>query len=141
MESPLRQRITEMQNDICATAKPWLSGPELDDLRCLIRLTVEFHDWLQGSHVDKGPFPEVEFIAESTFSGVDSFYNVASAYKALVGAAPSAVGWDAMLMQSLREQFICKYQELLREGPFQPRCRLILDLFKIQIVVAGMLYN
>ena len=130
-----------MQDSVCQSAKLWLSESELNHLRCLIRLTVEVHDWLQSADLDTGHGPEVEFLAESTFSGIDSFCIVAAAYRALVDAATSKLRWDTMSLQPLREQFLSRFQELVREGPFEPRCRVLLDLFKVQIVFSGMLYD
>jgi|ERR1035437_1433014 hypothetical protein len=141
MSDDLRQQVVALQHSVCQSAKPWLSEPELNDLRGLIRLTVEFHDWLQSTDIDIWHRPEVQYIAESTVSGIDSFYNVAAAYRALVGAGMSRVQWDTMSLQSLREQFLPIFDEIVREGHFEPRCRAILDLFKIQIVIAGVLYE
>jgi hypothetical protein len=140
MREDLAHQILKIQESVSMSAKPWFSESELKDLRCLIRLTTEFHAWLESAHLDKRHRTEVEFNAESTFSGVESFCAVAAAYRALVGAATSRVQWDMMSSPSLREQFLSTYRELLREGPFEPRCRILLDLFKMQIVIAGILY-
>ena len=40
-------------------------------------------------------------------------------------------------MQSLRDRFLSLYPEFVAETKFENKCRLLLDLFKLQIVFAG----
>ena len=111
---------------------------ELDDLRCLIRLTVEFHDYLQS-----GPSNPLEpnYTCESVFAAVESFMSLTRAYKVLVGAIDSTLGWDMISMPSLKKQFLSMFDEFNREVNFEKKCRILLDLFKMQIVFAGMTYD
>ncbi len=44
-------------------------------------------------------------------------------------------------MDSLKDQFLNKFQEFETEIDFVKRLRLLLDLFKMQIVFAGVFYE
>jgi len=44
-------------------------------------------------------------------------------------------------MQSLRDRFLSLYREFVAETKFENKCRLLLDLFKLQIVFAGAFYD
>jgi hypothetical protein len=42
---------------------------------------------------------------------------------------------------SLKKQFLSWFHEFEIETSFEKKCRLLLDLFKLQIVFAGVLYD
>jgi hypothetical protein len=65
---------------------------------------------------------------------------VTAVYRLLPGARPTtlASGWKST--ESLKEEFVFKYREFSDEMDFEKRCRLLLDLFKLQIVFAGLSY-
>src|SRR5208282_3767867 len=141
--------------------KSCFEKPEQDDLRILIRLTLEFDDYLKNGipglrviaeserHRPGGfiippnelELEELKYSLESIFSGIDSFRRVNAAYRVLVGATGSKVEWGMASMASLKEQFISMFHEFTAETSFEKKCRLLLDLFKIQIVFAGVFYD
>ena len=135
------------------------SDNEQANLFALIRLTVEFHDYLQGGNVHvreyarKNPEKkwlndpvqlnefEKQYCIESIFGGIDAFCSVNSAYKILRDTSSSRVQWDKITTSTLRDYFILIFKELSVEQSFEKKCRLLLDLFKLQIVYAGMFYD
>ena len=125
----------------------------------VIRLTVEFQDHLQNgnpdlrgivqrlqhsigsdSHVNMDE-TELRYDNESTFSGIDSFCSVSAAYSVLIGATESKIEWGVVSVLALKELFVAIYREFDAEVDFVKKCRLLLDLFKIQIVFAGVTHD
>jgi hypothetical protein len=156
MKEDARKLVEEIQASMVKSARDAFEEPELDALRCLIRLTIEFHDFLQNGHPELGEvsrdYPiklqpkelklnELEYSIESIFSGIESFCRVNWAYRVLVGATDSRLEWGMVTDSSLRQQFAAIYHEFIIERQFEKKCRSLLDLFKIQIVFAGMFYG
>ena len=66
---------------------------------------------------------------------------VTRAYKTLVGAMNSSFGGPAISPAISKGDFISKFNEFLVQENFEQRCRLLLDLFKLQIVFAAISYD
>ena len=135
------------------------SESEHAHLCALIRLTVEFYDFLQVGNLQVREYAkrtkqhlwlkdpnqlkefEQEYSIETIFSGIDGFCSVSAAYSVLQGASRSAIQWDKVTALTIGDQFIEMFDEFILEAPFERRCRLLLDLFKLQIVYAGISYD
>jgi hypothetical protein len=113
---------------------------EIEDLRVVVRLTVEFDAYLRG-WASNPLGTNARYTAESTFSGIDSFCAVNSAYRVLVGAMASNIPWRTLSMDLLVKEFSSRCDEFYAAGDFERRCRLLLDLFRIQIALAGLTYE
>lgn len=112
--------------------------PILHDLRVLVGFTIEFHYYLRLSCTH--PFC-LGYACDSIFSAVDSYQNLTHAYNALVNAAGSRIEWNNLSVPLLKEQFVGVFDEFEKETNFENKCRLLLDLFKLQIVFAGVSYD
>ena len=140
------------------SARDTFEEPQLDSLRCIIRLTIEFFDYLQNGnpalqdimkrdqHLHGGisrqsDEVELKYAIESIFSGIDAFCNLNSSYSVLVGATKSDIQWNVLSSQTLKDQFVSLFNEFRTETNFETQCRHLLDLFKMQIVFAGMGYD
>jgi len=110
---------------------------ELEDLRAVIRLTVELHEYFQLACTH--PFC-LTYVSESVFSGIDSYCNVTQAYNVLVGAKESQIEWAAVSISGLKGHFALMFEAFDKENVFESKCRLLLDLFKLMIVFAGITY-
>ena len=99
---------------------------------------MEFHYYLQLSCAH--PLC-LEYACDSIFSALDSYQSVTHAYKVLVNAKESKIEWGRLSIPLLEEQFAPMFAEFEQEANFENRCRLLLDLFKLQIVFAGMSYD
>jgi hypothetical protein len=117
------------------------SESELEALRVLIRLTVEFFHYLRRINIDSADVESLLYVAESIFSGVDSFRSLCQAYRTTAGATRSALPQRVMSRAALKEAFAAMYGEFTDETGFERKCRLLLDLFKLQIVFAGLTYD
>jgi hypothetical protein len=119
----------------------YLLGLEMDDLNVLVRLTVEFWYFLQQSDHGTGERAEVRYACESVFSGIESFCQMSSYYRMLSAESPTAGDWNIASLAHFRDLFAAQYRQLSVEETFPIRCRILLELFKLQIVFAGMVYE
>ena len=165
MNSELTRRVKETQSSMVESAKSCFDESELGHLRALIRLTVEFYEYLEhgsvemaqalkrGAHADyfkdlhsasSDPFNKYDlgYTCESIRSGVDSFCSICASYRILVGRRDSKIDWGMISsMESFKSQFVSTFNEFTNETNFENKCRLLLDLFKLQIVFAGVSYD
>ncbi|HVW84714.1 MAG TPA: hypothetical protein VHB50_08530 [Bryobacteraceae bacterium] len=132
------EQIRAIQASMVESGGSFFLASELDDMRCLIRLTVEFFYYLQGE--DVAPFVEdkLRYVRDSVFSGLSSFDLVSAAYRTLPGARATTLASSERSTDSVKEEFAAKYREFSDEMDFEAKCRLLLDLFKLQIVFAGL---
>jgi hypothetical protein len=164
MKSNIKDHLLEIQASMLESkcVKSCFDEPQQDHLRALIRLTVEFYDYLQNSNSElrnivegfkhrlgsdiKMPPKELElnelkYRCGSIFSGIDSFCSVNAVYRVLAGATSSSVEWGNVSILSIKDQFVSAFHEFTKETDFEKKCRFLLDLFKMQIVFAGMFYD
>lgn len=151
----MRQLVKKVQD---AMVESTFEEKQRSHLRTLIRLTVEFYAFLNPGDPEAcefaGPIQihdvpvgfdpegfELQYSIESILSGVESFCIVNAGYKVLVGAMPTTIAWNQVSALTLKHQFIEMFDEFVAEEAFERKCRLLLDLFKLQIVYAGMFYN
>jgi hypothetical protein len=134
----VRLRVATIQRFMAETAQGCLSRAELDHLRAVIRLTVEFRYYLQSACTH---LTCATYVSESIFSGIESFCALTRAYKVLGDASDSKIEWDAISAPSMLGQFASIFEAFDRESSFEKKCRLLLDLFKIQIAWAAISYD
>lgn len=135
------QAVNSIVESIAETATPGFSEADLQRLRSVTRLTVDFRLYLDTVNIADPDKNDVIYACESIYSGIESFITISHSYRILVGATTSELHWDLTSLQSFREKFISLYQDFLSEGPFEERCRRLLDMFKLQIVFMGMLFD
>jgi hypothetical protein len=136
----------------------------------VIRLTLEFHDYLEHGSVvvargiqqqpyvgltsaefrkdvrnaSTDPFNKYDlgYVCESILSGVDSFWDLSAAYRRSVAETDSKIKWGMVSSrESFNAQFVSMFNEFTEEVNFESKCRLLLDLFKLQVVFAGISYD
>jgi hypothetical protein len=158
----LIRRVKEIQASMVESAKSSFDEGELGHLRCLIRLAVEFHDYLEHGSVDmatrllNGPLAkyvkdaqsastdpfnkyDLDYTCGSIRSGVPSFCLLGDRYRLMDNATGSGVEWGMISSrESFEKQFISMFDKFTEEVHFEGKCRLLLDLFKLQIVFAGI---
>jgi hypothetical protein len=139
--SDLKQRVTATQVVLLEAARETFSESELDDLRCVVRLVVEFHDFIANANLETIDKAELRYEAESVFSGVDSFTNVAAAYRVLMGQKDSSIERATISGESLVHEFMSMFSRFGIEEQFETKCRLLLDLFRLEIIFAGLFYD
>jgi hypothetical protein len=111
------------------------SASELEALHVLIRITVEFHRDLKNKK-------HSNYAAATVFSGIDSFMSLTHSYGVLDGAElQSQLQWKRLSPASLKGEFTKLYRRFVAQEAFEPRARLLLDLFKLQIAFATVTYD
>lgn len=133
--------VNEIYEPAAESAKPGFDEGDLRCLRSVISLTVDFHMYLESVDVVAPDKDDVTYACGSIFSGIESFVAVNDSYKILEGSLESSLTWDLTSLESLKERFTTMYQEFLSERTFEKQCRLLLDLFKLQLVFTGMLFE
>lgn len=165
MDNDVANRVKEIQTTMVESAKSCFDDSELGHLRSVIRLTLEFRHYLEygsvemASGLQEGPYAnyfedlksastdpfnkyDMECVCKSIRSGVNSFCGLNASYRILVGATGSNVKWDmTSSWESFRAEFASMFNEFIEEVNFENKCRLLLDLFKLQIVFAGISYD
>ena len=81
------------------------------------------------------------YTIDKVLFNIDSFRTVIHSYGILVGATRSTIDWKVINVQSLKDEFISIYDAFVAETNFESKCRLLLDLVKLQIVFAGAFYD
>jgi hypothetical protein len=150
MEDDRRKRVHAIQKSMLESecVRSVFEEPGQDHLRCLIRLTVEFYDYLQIGNPGLRQLAKNQFAAvnieldandldnqeggysiESIFSGIDSFASVTHTYSILIGATKSRIQWGNLSPQTLKVEFVAMFYDFELEVDFIKKCRLLLDLF------------
>jgi len=123
------------------SAKSCFVEAEIRDLGCLIRITCEFLDYLETANPNPTSDFDLRYAIETIFSGVDSFSSVSAGYRALADPPPSTIHWGDVPASTFIEAFTSKFHEFAAESGFEKKCRLLLDLVKLQIIFAGFSYD
>ena len=163
--SDVFRRVKEIQASMAESAKSLLDESELAHLRCLIRLTVEFHDYLEHGRIEiatsilngphakyvpdaenagRDPFNkyDLEYVCESVRSGIESFCTLNTSYRMLDNSTNSKVEWSTISSkESFKANYASMFNRFTQEANFETKCRLLLDMFKLQIVFAGISYG
>jgi hypothetical protein len=131
----LRAQLHALQDSMAAQVTSCFTASEVEDLRIIIRLTVEFHEKLKKDGINN-------YVGESVFSAVDSFAALVHAYRVLNGTEErSQLHWKSVSTASLKREFLKLYPTFIAEETFERQCRILIDLFKLQIVLAGITYD
>ncbi len=155
MKHDMAECVRSVQEAMVESARPAFSDNDNEALRVVIRLTMEFYDYLQHGKPNvrksaEGLIPvfadagvtvdmknlELDYVCGGIFSGIDFFRSVNSTYSVLMGAVESQIEWGQISPPSLEALFVSKYRYFEEETDFLKKCRLLLDLFRIQVVVA-----
>ena len=153
----------EIQTSMVQSAKSsYFSEPELTDLHHLIGVTCAFFQYLENpgakqfsyrpstvpasvdfylKHTELFSDFGLSYAIETVFSAVYSYSGVNQTYRGLVGSTKSEIDWNKVSISTFNEQFTSKFHEFVAEPVFEKQCRLLLDLFKLQLVFAGFFYD
>jgi hypothetical protein len=139
LDYPLEE-VSAIQAAMLESASHFLES-EREDMRVVIRLTVEFFYHLQRVDIDSPSAKDFRYQDDSAFSGIESFVSLCQAYRTTKGETRSTLPQRVMSRSTLKQEFIVMYGKFTSEANFERKCRLLLDLFKLQIVFAGLTYD
>ncbi len=135
-----RDEVIALQTSLRAGASHFLES-EQAALGVVIRLTVEFFHYLNRVGVYTADPKDRLYVGESVISGIDSFMLLCGAYRCTLGETRSTLPQSVLSMKALLEEFIAIYTQFAKEGNFEKQCRLLIDLFKLQIIFVGLTYD
>jgi hypothetical protein len=137
--------VRAIQSSMGESARPGFNDKDIQNLDILIGVTVEFHNYLLSAgpwpHFPDDSFHNTTYMIDKILINIDSFRIVMHSYGVLVGSTRSRIDWNTVRVQSLKDRFLSLYSEFVTETSFENKCRLLLDLFKLQIVFAGAFYD
>jgi hypothetical protein len=140
MTEELLQKMHLIQNDMAADAQTCFLDSDVENLRVVIRLTFEFGVFLGSSDLEKKDRSKIDYRIGSIFSGIDCFCSLSYAYRMLANKTDSEIGFDDISLSDLPALFSKTFDSFIAEASFEKKCRLLLDMFKLQIVYAGALF-
>jgi hypothetical protein len=139
------QQLKAMQLSMEKSARPGFDDKDIEQLEILIRVTMQFHEYLEAKNslppsLDK-PMQDMLYMIDSILINIDSFRIVLHSYGILVGATKSDIDWNSVAIPFIKDEFLRVYDKFVAETNFEAKCRLLLDLYKLQIVFAGVFYD
>ena len=131
-------RVRAIQHPFLKCAVDFFSDAQKDHLRTLVRLAVEFRYYL-----DLPCTHQVcrLYVSESIFSGIDSYSSLVPSYRSSFGTVPSSIEWAPVTQQWITAEFKSLFEELNADHNFARRCRILFDLFRLQILFAALAYE
>jgi hypothetical protein len=140
-----RQRARPLLQAMEDAARPGFDDEDVANLRTLVYHTVTFYDYVSAHpswpEVPDDSFPDITYVTESILIHVDSFRRTVYSYGVLVGATGTTIDWDAINIGSIKDEFLFVYHAFEKETRFEIKCRLLLDLVKLQLVFAGAYFD
>ena len=144
----MAKQYAAVQEPILTEAQSCFLENEVQALRTVVRLAVEFDDYLRREDIDALDPDELEYVAGSVFAGIESFMTVAHGYSVLSGSTHSTIQWPILpLLTSpgaLKVRYLAMYQAfeaLDVKAHFEEKLCVALDLFKLQLLFVSVLYN
>jgi hypothetical protein len=138
--SELAERVHDIQVPMLQEAESVLRPEGVQGLRCLIRLAVEFESLLIADPMALDE-ESLAYECDSIFAGVDSFVATRNEVEVECGRqTPHAAQQFLASFSDVKSDFQAKYLRFLAETDFGTRCRLVLDLFRVQLVFAATMY-
>ncbi len=132
------QHVRRIQALMVELAGACFDEKEQENLRIVVRLTVEFYYFIQQNCTHR--FCS-EYVSESIMCGFEWYSGLAHTYRVLQDTMESTIDWSHFSTSSLRKDFISMFHDFDKEIYFERKCRLLLDLFKLQIVFAAVFYE
>lgn len=131
-------RVRANQASMAELAEAWFSESELEHLRTVVRLVIELYEYFQLPCAHSFC---LSYVGESVFSGIDSYCIVTRAYRMPRGAKESQIEWNSLSLPELKTRYACMFKAFEEVNAFETKCRLLLDLYKVLIVFAGLTYD
>jgi len=99
MSSDQNQRVREIQLSMDESAQPGFDDDDVENLHILVRLTVQFHDYLNLAPPSDDPFRDLNYAIDSLFFNLESFRVINRSYGILVGSMGSTIDWKETRIQ------------------------------------------
>jgi hypothetical protein len=162
INNALWEKYAPVQASMREEARSTFSESELESLRVLVRVTFEFafhlehprttelRDYLPEDpqlrefclqHPQMFDDFELRYAIDTIISTIEFFTEVHQAYSVLADRIESTLNWNEISPVTFREKFKVTFDEFQAESVFERKCRILLDLFRLQLVFAGFYYD
>jgi hypothetical protein len=146
MEDDQIQVVSKIKASMVQEPEADFGEEEIENLGILIRLSVQFYNFLTSRGrwpvFPEDSFQNMTYAADSILWNVDSFlYLIRHSYGIMGGTTKSTIDWNTVTAQSVKDRYLFVYQDFIAETDFLKKYRLLLDLYKLQLVFAGMFYD
>ena len=146
MEDDERTITQKIKASIVQEPEADFNEEEIENLGILIRLSVQFYNFLTSRgrwpEFPEDPFHNMTYAVDSIIWNVDSFrYLIHHSYGIMDGRTKTTVDWNTVTASSIKDQYLSMYQNFIDETDFLKKFRLLLDLYKFQLVFAGLFYD
>ena len=102
---------------------------------------MQFYDYLILSPSSDDLDCDLNYVLDRILFNIESFRVVMHSYCVLVGSTSTTIDWKAMNLATFKDEFTSTYEAFVKETNFESKCRLLLDLVKLQLVFAGAFYD
>ena len=137
----LHQLIKDQNEKMVLLAKSGYDESDMEDLLVLTHMAIEFYWWLKDANTDSLDRYEADENSETLFVAFDAFRHTYWAYDVLIGRVASNIDWGDISVPSLRKLIILTYERFDVESNFLKKCRFLLNLYKVELVFAGLMYG
>ena len=138
MGQAIVSKVRCMQQSMVGKEPDYFSESDIDSLNCLTRIAVEFY-YRYLNDLYSADTEIVRYAAESVFACVDTFVSLNSSFT-MSATKAGASHWEIVPPASLREHFIETYRSFENETEFLNRCGLLLDLFRLELILSTLAY-
>lgn len=138
------KRVRAIYDSMAESVGEGFSDSDLRGLHAMIDLAADFYEYLTSADMKQPNEFYLEFACESIFAGIEFFTSVTRSYNCLVDTIDSKIDWGAnpiSSLQSLKEQYLTTYSAFEQAVDFEHKCRLLLHLYQMQLVFAGMSFD
>ncbi len=116
-------------------------GEGLEELLGLISILVDFCYEIKTIDIDSYDQWDVEGNFGILFANVDTFIRVCDDYSIIKSAIDSQIEWGEITTKSVKQLIDQTYDRFEAECDFHMKVRYLLDLFKMSLVFAGLVYG
>lgn len=137
------QRSEHQKEQIKALAKDryYEEGMGLEDLLGLVSILVDFCCSLRPIDIDNYDCREIEDNLLLLFANMDTFIHVCDGYAVIYRCIDSKIEWGEITPKSVKQLIDQTYERFEAENDFYLKVRHVLDLFKMALVLAGLVYR
>ncbi len=136
-----RTKQQQEQMKHLAKSKYFEEGEGLEELLGLISMLVDFCCKLRPVDMDNFDQSDVEDNFLILFANMDTYMDVCSSYAVIFGRVDSQIEWGDITPKSVKQLIDQTYAIFEAECDFFMKVRYLLDLFKMSLVFAGLVYG
>lgn len=112
----------------------------IESLKIVIRTAIQAGTGLIAIEDAKNLQEEARYHLDTIISGIEWFVVLSDTYGCLTIHKPSQLDWKHLDERALLEKVDEMMKTLLAASAFSDKCRALLDLYKVELTLVGILY-